>query len=118
MIKNIAKYVLAALFILSGVLHFVRPAFYLAMMPPYIPMHELMVMISGVCEFALGSALLFSRTARLAAWGLVALLFAVFPANLHMALNPASFPDMPEIGLWVRLPLQGVMIWWAWLYTR
>ncbi len=88
------------------------------MMPPYIPAHELMVILSGIAEMILGLLLLVPKVSRLAAWGLVALLIAVFPANLHMALYSEQFPDIPQMGLWIRLPLQGVMIWWAWLYTR
>ena len=106
------------MFILAGANHFIKPEFYLPMMPPYIPAHELMVILSGIAEMILGLLLWVPKASRLAAWGLVALLFAVFPANLHMALHPEQFPDMPQMGLWIRLPLQGVMIWWAWLYTR
>jgi uncharacterized membrane protein len=66
-----------------------------------------------------GIGLLFHQPIRrLAAWGLVALLIAVFPANLHMAFHPSSFPNVPVWALWLRLPLQLPLIWWAWLYTR
>jgi uncharacterized membrane protein len=106
------------MFILAGANHFIKPEFYLPMMPPYIPAHELMVILSGIAEMILGLLLLVPKVSRLAAWGLVALLIAVFPANLHMALYSEQFPDIPQMGLWIRLPLQGVMIWWAWLYTR
>jgi uncharacterized membrane protein len=106
------------MFILAGANHFIKPEFYLPMMPPYIPAHELMVSLSGIAEMILGLLLLVPKVSRLAAWGLVALLIAVFPANLHMALHSEQFPDIPQMGLWIRLPIQGVMIWWAWLYTR
>lgn len=75
-------------------------------------------MISGVAEVALGIGLLIPSVSHLAAWGLVALLIAVFPANLQMALHPETFPELPVIGLWVRLPIQGVLIYWAYYYTK
>jgi uncharacterized membrane protein len=116
--KQVLKYLFGLMFILAGVNHFLKPEFYLPMMPPYIPAHELMVILSGIAEIVLGVMLFIPRFSQVAAWGIIGLLVAVFPANLHMALNPGLFPDVPQIGLWVRLPLQGVMIWWAWLYTR
>ncbi len=116
--KKVLKYLFGLMFILAGINHFLKPEFYLPMMPPYIPAHELMVILSGIAEIVLGVMLFIPRFSRLAAWGMIALLVAVFPANLHMALNPELFPDVPQIGLWIRLPLQGVMIWWAWLYTK
>ena len=117
-VKQVLKYLFGLMFILAGVNHFLKPEFYLPMMPPYIPAHELMVILSGIAEIALGIMLLIPKISRLAAWGIIALLIAVFPANLHMALHPEQFPDVPEMGLWIRLPIQGLMIWWAWLYTR
>jgi uncharacterized membrane protein len=117
-LKQVLKYLFGLMFILAGINHFLKPEFYLPMMPPYIPAHELMVILSGIAEIVLGLLLFIPRFSRLAAWGMIALLVAVFPANLHMALNPELFPDVPQIGLWIRLPLQGVMIWWAWLYTK
>ncbi len=116
--KQVLKYLFGLMFILAGINHFLKPEFYLPMMPPYIPYHELMVILSGIAEIVLGLLLFIPRFSRLAAWGLIALLIAVFPANLHMALHPEQFPDVPQLGLWFRLPIQGVMLWWAWLYTR
>ncbi len=118
LLKQFLKYLFGLMFILAGANHFIKPEFYLPMMPPYIPAHELMVILSGIAEMILGLLLLVPKVSRLAAWGLVALLIAVFPANLHMALHSEQFPDIPQMGLWIRLPIQGVMIWWAWLYTR
>ena len=117
-VKQVLKYLFGLMFIFGGINHFLKPEFYLPMMPPYIPYHELMVSLSGVAEIVLGVMLLIPRFTRLAAWGLIALLIAVFPANLHMALHPEQFPDVQQLGLLIRLPIQGVMLWWAWLYTR
>lgn len=87
-------------------------------MPPYLPWHLALVYISGVAEIGLGALLLFEQWSVLAAWGLMALLIAVFPANIHMALHPALFSWASPINLWLRLPLQGVLIAWAYWYTR
>jgi uncharacterized membrane protein len=102
---------------LAGAMHFIRTPFYLRMMPPWLPAHLLLVQISGVCEILGGLGLIVPRTRRLAAIGLIALLVAVFPANLQMALHPAEYLDIgPAIAFYVRLPLQFALIyavWWA-----
>jgi len=110
---------LALLFLAAGALHFVIPRTYTAIMPSYLPAHLALVYISGFFEMLGGAGLLFNPPIRtIAAWGLVALLIAVLPANLNMALHHASFPAIPLWTLWLRLPLQLPLIWWAWLYTR
>jgi len=112
---------LAALMVVAGALHFVMPKGYVRMMPKWLPAHLALVYVSGVAEIAGGAGLLVAPVARAAAWGLIALLVAVFPANVNMAvnrigLNPKQPPNMAV--LWGRLPLQLVLIYWAWLYTR
>ncbi len=97
------------LFVFTGVLHFVRPRAYEAIMPPYIPAHREMVLISGAAEVAGGVGVLVPGMAKPARWGLLALLAAVFPANVHMAVNPdqvKGLPPVPRWMLWARLPLQ------------
>ena len=118
MLKLILRIVFAVFFVGAGVNHFVRTAFYLRMMPTYVPMHLTMVQISGVAEIVLGVLLLVPHTTAMAAWGLIALLVAVFPANVQMALHPETFPEFQPTALWLRLPLQAVMIAWAFWYTR
>ncbi|MSO49355.1 MAG: DoxX family protein [Acidobacteria bacterium] len=117
-VKLWSRYLLGVLFIAAGVNHFVGPAFYVAMMPAYLPWHAELVFISGVAEAALGGLLLFRRWAVWAGWGLIALLVAVFPANVQMALHPDFYPSLSTTVLWLRLPLQAVFIAWAWWYTR
>lgn len=102
----------------AGLNHFRTPAFYTKIMPPYLPWHYELVLVSGFAEMLLGFLLLIPSTRMVAAWGIIALLIAVFPANLHMALHPEQFPDLPKIALWVRLPMQGLLIAWAFWYTR
>jgi uncharacterized membrane protein len=107
--------VIAALFyITAGILHFRIPEFYMRIMPPYIPWHLAMVQISGVAEIAGGVGLLIPQLRRAAAWGLVALLIAVFPANLYAATSAVKFSWI----LWLRLPLQAVLIWWVLACTK
>ncbi len=105
------------LFIVTGVLHFVIPRTYEAIMPDYLPAQRELVYASGVAEIAGGAALLHPRTRRFGMWFSIATLVAVFPANLHMALNPDRY-DFPAAALWARLPLQALLIAWAWAAGR
>lgn len=118
MIKTILKYLLAFAFMLAGANHFINPAFYLSIMPPILPAHLFLVYLSGVCEIALGALLLIPKYSRFAAWGLIALLIAVFPANVYMAMNAELFPQFSPEAIWLRLPLQFVLIGWAFWHTR
>ena len=89
----------------------------MAIMPPYIPAHQLMVAVSGIAEVVLGIGLLFPSTRSLSAWGLIVLLIAVFPANLYMAQSE-RFAQIPAWIRWGRLPLQAGLIAWAYQYTQ
>jgi uncharacterized membrane protein len=117
-IKLVLKYLLALFFVLAGLNHFRNPDFYVNIMPPYLPWHLFLVYLSGFFEIALGALLLVPRRERIAAWGLIALLVAVFPANIHMAIHAELYPEYSPIALWARLPLQGVLIAWAYWYNR
>ncbi|MGB8509630.1 MAG: DoxX family membrane protein [Pyrinomonadaceae bacterium] len=117
-IKIVLKYVLGIFFVVGGLNHFISPAFYLKIMPPYLPWHLFLVYLSGLFEVACGALLLVRRFERLAAWGLIAILVAVSPANIHMATHAELYTDIPPTILWLRLPLQLVLIAWAYLYTR
>ncbi len=116
--KRLLLYVMGPLYVVAGLNHLLNPDLYVAIMPPYIPWHLGLVWVSGVIEIALGIGVLVPRTRRLAGWGTIALLLAVFPANLHMALADAGTYDAPAWGLWLRLPIQGLLIAWAWWATR
>jgi uncharacterized membrane protein len=113
MAKLVLKIALGIVFVLSGGSHFVFPKPYLKIIPPFF---LFLVYLSGLCEIVLGVGI-FTRFARRAAWGLVALLMAVFPANVQMALHPELTPNLPAWTLWARLPLQGVLIAWAYWFT-
>ncbi len=110
------KLCFAILFIVAGGLHFIFTPVYVRIMPPYLPFPAALVYVSGVCEIGLG-ALLLTRWQHPAAWGLIALLLAVFPANLQMSFHPELFPKIPAVLLWARLPFQALFMAWAYAYT-
>ncbi|RKG89665.1 DoxX family protein [Corallococcus terminator] len=116
-VKLILQFVLALFMVVAGVTHFRKPRMFMSIMPPYLPYPRELVLLSGVAEVLLGVLLVVPQTTRLAAWGLVALFVAVFPANVHMARHPEKFRTIPKALLWLRLPLQGVLILWALWYT-
>lgn len=107
-------------FVGIGVLHFIRPEPFEAIVPPFLPWVRAIVYLSGVAEVALGVGVLIPRTRRLAAWGLVALLIAVYPANLYHAFGDVKLASMQASTLYhvIRLPMQFVLIAWAWWHTR
>jgi uncharacterized membrane protein len=110
---------LAAFFVGSGINHFVMPRAYEQIVPPSLGARaKEVVAVSGVAEIVGGLAVLPMRTRRLAGPGLVALLAAIFPANLYMARAPERFRKLPRWALYARLPLQPMMMWWAWKATR
>jgi len=119
-LQRIALVLAAIFYVFAGSLHFTRPEFYLRIMPPYIPWHVAMVRISGFFEILGGLGLLIPKTRRAAAWGLVALLIAVFPANLYMATNPVETgaASLAPVLRWGRLPLQLFLMWWVLWCTR
>lgn len=110
--------ILGFIFIAAGALHFLRPKWYEAIMPDYLPAHRELVYASGVAEALGGLAVLHPKTRRFGGLLLVATLVGVYPANVHMALNPDDYPDIPEAALWARLPLQLPLIIWAWKVSR
>ena len=116
-IKSISRYLLAIFMIGAGTMHFVNPEFFLKIVPPYLPFHKELVLVSGVCEILLGVLLLIPKCSHLAAWGIIALLIAVFPANIYLFQNQDLMPASPFVHF-LRLPLQGVFILWAYWYTR
>jgi uncharacterized membrane protein len=113
--KRVLLALAAVFYVVAGVFHFVETDGYLKIMPPWIPSHVAMVYISGAAEIAGGIGLLIPGLRRAAAWGLVALLIAVFPANVYMAMNNVQVTSrpIPAVLLWARLPFQGLLIWWV-----
>lgn len=118
--KTALRWLLTVFMVGAGANHFIVPGTYAAMIPDALPAHLALVYISGVAEIAGGLGLILPATRRLAAWGLIALLVAVFPANVNMAVNHLPLGDRPVEPwlLWARLPLQAILIAWAWWFTR
>ena len=116
--KKIVLFGLAAFFINVGVDHFVNPEFYLSIMPPAFPLHLEAVYISGFFEVLGGVGVLIPRLRKIAGWGLVALLVAVYPANIYMAITPGAFPEASVALLYVRLVFQFLFFYWAFSVTR
>jgi uncharacterized membrane protein len=114
-----SRLLLGALFVSAGVNHFVMPSAYRLIVPPSMKQHaKLLVQLSGAAEILGGVGVLVPPMRRSAGLGLLALLAAVFPANLYMARAPEDFPRIPRLALYARLPLQPLMMWWAWRATR
>ena len=123
-LKRPLLYVMGPLYVFAGVMHFVVPELYVQIIPPMFPAPLALVYLSGVAEIAVGIGLLLPRTRRYAAWATIALLVAIFPANVYMATHGVVIEGAPGGGdpsalvRWGRLPLQGVLILWAYWYTR
>ena len=116
--KPAFRWILGIFFVGAGANHLLSPRVHLELMPPYLPWHTALVYASGAAEIVLGVMLLLRRTERLAAWGMIALIIAVTPANLQMAIHAELYPQFNPALLWARLPLQGVLIAWAFWFTR
>lgn len=114
------KFLLAGFFVAAGILHFLFPESYIRMVPPFLPRANTIVWVSGVAEILGGIGLMLPRWRQFAAWGLVLLLIAVFPANIYMAVAHVQYAGLlgKSWAQWLRLPLQLPLIYWAWRYTR
>jgi uncharacterized membrane protein len=113
-----ARRLLGLAFVAAGANHFAMPRAYRRIVPPGMGDPATVVAVSGVAELVGGAGVLLGRTRRPAGLWLIAVLAAVFPANLHMALHPEQFDRIPRWALFARLPLQPLMMWWAWRATR
>ncbi len=120
LLRRISLFGLSILFLTAGVFHFARPAGFVAIVPPFLPWPLAIVYVSGVFELMGGLGLLWPPTRRLAAWGLVALLVAVFPANIYHAVANVAMDGQPAPLIYhvIRLPAQALLIYWAWANTR
>ena len=118
-LKRIALLGLAVFYTYVGITHFTNPEFFVAIVPPYLPAALALVYISGVAEILGGLGVIPYATRKWAGWGIIALLIAVYPANIHMAMNPDDFPEAGgTTPLYIRLALQFVFIAWAWWATQ
>jgi len=116
--SGISRWLAAIFFAAAGTGHFLRPFDYLKIMPPWVPLPLALIYVSGFLEILFGALVLPLKTRKFAGWGLIMLLIAVFPANIHLALHPEIFPSVPAWVDWARLPFQGVFIFWVWKVTK
>lgn len=117
LVRKIGLLLLVILFLLTGSNHFQDPNFYVSIMPPYLPLRYELSQITGFFEIIGAIGILFARTRRLAGCGLMLLLIAIFPANIHMALNAVNFPHYSATYLYLRLPVQLIFIIWIYWAT-
>jgi uncharacterized membrane protein len=123
-LKRPLLYLMGTGYVVAGIAHFVAPELYVQIVPPLLPAPLALVYLSGLAEMAVGIGLLIPRTRRYAAWATIALLVAVFPANVYMATHGVVIEGLPgggdpsDVVRWGRLPLQGVLVLWAFWYTR
>jgi uncharacterized membrane protein len=119
--KRVLLWVMAVAYGLAGFNHLMNPEFYIAIIPPGLPNPEWLNLISGLAEIVLGVFVLEPRVRSLAAWGIIALLIAIFPANVYVAIENVGLGGSGTgAGAlnWVRLPFQALLIAWAWWYTE
>jgi len=111
---TVSSFVMGAVYVLAGIMHLARPDIYRPIMPPYLPAPDALIFVSGLAQITLGLLVTRPRTRRFAAWGIVALLVAVFPANLYMyQIRDTLWPMIPAALLALRLPLQAALMYWA-----
>ena len=115
--KKYFAYIMGAVYILAGINHFWNTSFYTKLIADFLPYSLALVYISGVAEILCGFGLMIPSTRKAAAWGTVALLVAVSPTHIYMAMHPDGWGVSP-VFLYARLPLQLLLIWWAWVYTK
>jgi len=117
---NISLGIMALFYVLAGVNHFAHPKMYISLMPRLLPASSFspLVAFSGICEAILGLMLILPATRNIAAWGIIALLIVLFPANIQMTIDFTRRQDTYTWLTWLRLPLQVVLIWWAYRFTR
>ena len=108
---------MGVIYILAGLNHFRQPRLYLKIIPRYLPNPNLLNKLSGLAEISLGTLVCFSLTSNYAAWGIIVLLIAVFPANIYMFQNEKAALGLPKWVRLLRLPLQLALIYWAFIYT-
>jgi uncharacterized membrane protein len=123
--KKYLVYLMGAAYVLAGINHFYNPSFYFKVMPTWLPAHLTLIYISGVAEILLGAGLWFNVTRRISAWLIVAMLIVFIPLHVDMIINPRPMPDVPTSKLamvnailWLRVALQFLFIYWAWVYTK
>ena len=115
--KKYLVYLMGIAYLLAGINHFVHPDFYLKMLVGFLPYPLALNIISGAAEIILGIGVMIPQTRKISAWGLILLLIAIFPANINMAIHSTEW-NFSAVVLYLRLPIQLLLIWWAYGYTK
>ncbi len=111
-------YLMSAMYILAGLFHFIKPKMYMRIMPKYLPSHKALVLLSGLAEILLGIALCFPETKDLAIYGIILMLLVFLLVHFYMLSSEKAGAGIPRWILIVRIPLQFILIWWAWFYIN
>ena len=110
-------YLMAALYIVAGTMHFIAPRLYLKVMPPYVPNHKAMVFWSGIAEIILGIGLCFDETRTLSIYGIILMLVIFYTVHFYMLSGEKASAGVPKWILILRIPLQFGLMYWAWMYV-
>lgn len=116
--REVLCWLMGLLYVAAGVNHFWHPDFYVNIMPPYLPWHLELVYLSGLAEIVLGLLVIIARYRVMAAWCIVAMLIVFMMVHVHMVMHQELYPSVSPALLWLRLPLQGLLILWAYWYTQ
>lgn len=111
-------YAMALMYVIAGVVHFVKPKMYMRIMPRYLPRHKLLVYLSGLAEIILGLGLFFPETKNAAIYGIILMLLIFLLVHIYMLSSEKAGAGIPKWALWLRIPLQFVLMWWAWFYLK
>lgn len=111
-------YLMAAMYIFAGLMHFIKPRLYMRIMPRYLPAHKTLVYLSGLAEIILGIALCFPETKNLAIYGIILMLSIFLLVHFYMLSSEKAGAGMPKWALILRIPLQFFLMWWAWFYIE
>jgi len=114
---EVEKYIMGGMYVLAGIMHFVKPKIYLKIMPAYLPYHLVLVYISGLFELVFGALVMLPATQSIGAWGLIVTLIGVFPANIYMLTSYKGRKKWYKFALWCRLPVQFLLIYWAYQFV-
>jgi uncharacterized membrane protein len=121
MLKKISLIIIAGFYVLAGINHFRSPDRYIRIIPAYLPAPHLLNLLAGIFEIVFGLMFIFKQTRKMAAWGIILMLIAFLPVHIDMIIHApvmlGNFKVTPLIA-WLRIPLQGLLILWAWWYTR
>lgn len=116
--EPLGLYIMASIYILAGIMHFVRPKMYMRIMPRYLPNHKFLVLLSGIVEIVLGIALLIPETKAFAIFGIIAMLAVFLLVHFYMLSGKKASAGIPKWILILRIPLQFLLMYWAWIYLK